>query len=62
MSPHRFLWPVVVVALLAVSARAADLPRVKKVDLQPLAAQAKRVVDALDFLGAPLSDADEQAL
>src|SRR5262249_19203476 len=38
------------------------LPKVKSVDLQPLAAQAKRVADALTFLGAPLPDADHLAL
>jgi hypothetical protein len=62
MSPHRVLLPAVVLALAAVPARAADLPRVKKVDLQPLAAQVQRVVDALEFLGAPLPDADRKAL
>jgi hypothetical protein len=41
---------------------AADLPKVKKVDLQPLAAQAKRVVEALDLLGSPLTEADKKSL
>jgi hypothetical protein len=62
MSPHRVLWPAVLLALAAGPARSADLPRVKKVDLQPLAAQVKRVADALDFIGSPLPDADRQAL
>jgi hypothetical protein len=48
--------------LLTVPASAADLPRVKGVELQPLAAQAGRVADALDLLGAPLSAADKKAL
>jgi hypothetical protein len=48
---------VVVVPLLA-----ADLPTVKKVEFQPLAAQAKRVAEALDLLGSPLTDADKKAL
>jgi hypothetical protein len=43
-------------------ARADDLPRVDSVDLQPLAAQAKRVVDALDYLGTPLSASERKAL
>jgi hypothetical protein len=40
----------------------AELPKVTKVDLQPLAAQAKRVAEALDFLGSPLAEADKKAL
>lgn len=32
------------------------------VELQPLAAQVARVVEALDYLGAPLPDADRQAI
>jgi hypothetical protein len=47
---------------LAAPAAAADLPKVGKVDLQPLAAQARRVADALALLGAPLPEADRQAL
>src|SRR5262249_31555110 len=48
--------------LFAAPALAADLPKVTKVDLQPLGAQALRVADALDLLGAPQSDADKKAL
>jgi hypothetical protein len=48
--------------LLPPNGRAADLPRVTKVELQPLSAQAKRLVEALDFLGEPLSDAEKKAL
>ncbi|MFN3650322.1 MAG: CehA/McbA family metallohydrolase [Armatimonadota bacterium] len=33
-----------------------------QVDLQPLAAQARRVVETLDFLGAPLPPADRKAV
>jgi hypothetical protein len=61
MARYHFL----VLALgLAVSGRltAADLPKVKKVDLQPLAAQAKRVADALDLLGSPLAEAEKKAI
>ncbi len=39
-----------------------SLPIVRNVDLQPLAAQVNRIVAAMDYLGAPLSDADKQAL
>ena len=41
---------------------AAALPEVSGVELQPLAAQVKRVTEALDYLGAPLSPAQQQAL
>jgi hypothetical protein len=51
-----------VLVALASPLRAAELPRVQKVDLQPLAAQAQRVAEALDYLGAPLSDAEKTAL
>jgi hypothetical protein len=44
-------------ALLAcVMAQAADLPPVVEVEGQPLAANAQRIVQALDFLGRPLAD------
>ena len=61
MTPHRLLLPAVLLAL-AGPASAADLPRVSKVDLQPLAAQARRVADALELLGAPLTAAERKAL
>jgi hypothetical protein len=48
--------------LSAVSAISQDREKVEKVELQPLAAQARRVVEALDFLGASVSPADKQAL
>ena len=41
------------------AARAEDLPVVNDVDLQPLAAQILRVVEALDILGQPLAPADK---
>ena len=41
------------------AARAEDLPVVNDVDLQPLAAQVLRVVEALDILGQPLAPADK---
>ena len=39
---------------LAVSASAAKLPMVEKVDYQPLAASVTRVIEALEMLGEPL--------
>src|SRR5947209_7886787 len=60
MKPHRLTLPTVLLAL-AGPALAADLPKAK-VDLQPLAAQARRVADALELLGAPLSADERKAL
>ena len=44
------------------AARAADFPQVDKVERQPLVAATKRLVDALKYVGAPLSEADAKAL
>lgn len=60
MSVRRLL--VAALLLLPLSARAADVPRVDNVELQPLAAQVKRVFDALELLGAPLPEADRKAV
>src|SRR5882762_8163624 len=38
------------------------LPIVRGVELQPLIAQARRIVEATDYLGTPFSAADKQAL
>ena len=62
MKPHRFLLSSMLVALAAVPPAAADLPRVHKVELQPLSAQVQRLVQALDSIGAPLPDTDKEAL
>jgi hypothetical protein len=40
----------------------ADVPLVTEVELQPLKAQVKRVVDALTYLGQPLSAREQRAL
>ena len=40
----------------------ADLKIVEDVDAQPLAAQAKRIIDALDYLGRPLPDKAKKAI
>jgi hypothetical protein len=60
MTKHHLIIPAVLLAL-AVPASAADPPKAT-VELQPLAAQARRVADALQLLGAPLSDAERKAL
>ena len=43
-------------------AREHGLPRVERVELQPLGAQVSRLVETLDYLGAPLPEADRAAL
>src|SRR5260370_23237100 len=62
MTPRYLLLPGVLLLALAVPVRAEDLPKVEKVELQPLAAQAERVADALELLGEPLSETDRKAL
>ncbi len=37
-------------------------PKVVQVEAQPLAAQVRRLVEAMDYLGAPLADADRVSL
>lgn len=44
------------------AARAADLGLVKGVEFQPLTAQVRRVVEALDYLGSPFSAEEKRAL
>ena len=46
----------------AVAADAVKLPLVEGVELQPLAAQVGRLVEALDYLGAPLAKAEQERL
>src|SRR5438093_11629852 len=53
---------IIAVFMCAASALAADLPLVQKVERQPLAAQALRVADALEYLGVPLAAAEKKAL
>jgi len=43
-------------------ARGDDLPLVDKVEHQPLVAATERLLDALDYVGAPLSQSDATAL
>lgn len=52
----------VLLAALACGARAADLPEPVTVEAQPLAANVQRVVEALEFLGAPLTSEKQAAL
>src|SRR5258708_2396156 len=41
---------------------AAPLPMVKDVEWQPLTAQVKRLTEAMDYLGSPLSAKEKKAL
>jgi hypothetical protein len=50
------------IATTARASLAEDLPLVSGVEAQPLKAQARRVAEALDFLGEPLSAAEQAAL
>lgn len=40
------------------SAATASLPKISGVELQPLQAQVRRILESLDFLGSPLAEAD----
>ena len=48
--------------LLTLSGSAQQLPQVAQVELQPLTAQVKRLIEATDYLGAPFTAADKQTL
>ena len=63
----RLLFTLAAAAIPAtgLTCRAAEspaLPLVSNVEPQPLAAQIKRVTEALEYVGAPLSSAERQAL
>jgi hypothetical protein len=60
MNAHRLLLAIAVVVPVS-TAFGGELPRVK-VERQPLAAQARRVGEALALLGEPLPDAERQAI
>ena len=62
MLPRVAMLSLALFPTLAAQARAADLPKVRNVELQPLAAQVQRLLDALDFLGAPLPEKDTKTL
>ena len=64
MNPVSFVRVLIVmtIALNAVAVRGAELPLVPKIELQPLAAHVARLQDALEYLGAPLIEADRAAL
>src|SRR5881394_1032196 len=49
-------------ALMTFRAAAGDLPIVGTVDWQPLSAQVNRLIEAMDYLGAPLASEDKTTL
>ena len=53
---------LILLCALALPLAAAPLTIVTNIDLQPLAAQAQRVADVLNYLGAPLSALDAKDL
>lgn len=59
MMKHGFVYFLL---LSPMALQAEDLPVVSKVDRQPLAAQVKRIVTALDYLGAPLPESEKKAI
>lgn len=58
----RYVGILLVGLLLTSPTRADELPIVTSVEAQPLQAQVKRVVEALDFLGQPLTEPQQKAL
>ncbi len=66
MLSHRFLRALSIgfglAAAGAAGAAEPALPRVMDVEFQPLAAQVKRVAQALDLLGSPLTKGEQEAL
>jgi hypothetical protein len=60
--PALFKFLILAFLSSAYGADPRDLPLVTGVEPQPLAAQIKRLVEALDYLGAPLSSSERQAL
>jgi hypothetical protein len=60
--PIRLASALALLAFFAFPGLADDLPRVANVDAQPLAAQVRRVAEALDLLGQPLPPATKARL
>jgi hypothetical protein len=61
---HRFTHVLAALMLIIASAsRAApETPKVTDVEVQPLVAQVRRLVEAMEYLGEPFSASDKQAL
>jgi len=62
MKASALLRPLALLLTIVLPTRAADLPEPVAVEGQPLAANVQRVVEALEFLGAPLTRDKQAAL
>jgi len=51
-----------VLTLSATLLPAQEISKVEKIEAQPLIAQVKRLIEAMDYLGAPIDGADKQTL
>ena len=59
---RSFLISLLFLSFLATTATAQDWPEVGNVDRQPLVESTKRVIEALDYVGRPISDEDRATL
>jgi hypothetical protein len=59
---NRISSRLIIVLFALSSVVVSPASKAEQVELQPLIAQVKRLVEAMDYLGAPLSPADKQAL
>lgn len=59
----RHAWALAVLVLVCAAARGQEaMPIVEKVAVQPLGAQVRQLIEAMDYLGSPLSDADRAGI
>jgi hypothetical protein len=58
----RLFASLCLLAGIAATTQAADLPQIAKVEFQPFASATERTLDALRYVGVPLREADEQAV
>ena len=58
----KFITLFLALTLSATFLPGQELSKVEKVEVQPLIAQVTRVIEAMEYLGAPVSTADKQAL
>src|SRR5262245_27136504 len=62
MKLARFNCLLLISLLVSACIAAQQSAKVEQVDLQPLSAQVKRILETMDYLGEPLSPADKQSL
>jgi hypothetical protein len=58
----RLAVALMLICMSSLSLVAWERPMVEQVELQPLVAQVRRIVEAMDYLGEPFSPADKQTL